>query len=36
MEDEWISRKVLDGKFHNARPVGKPRTKWEHDFRRDT
>ena len=24
MEDERISKKVLNGKFHNTRPVGKP------------
>ena len=29
MEDERIPRKVLNGKFHNTRPVGKPRTRWE-------
>jgi len=28
-EDETIPKKVPNGKFHNTRPVGKPRTKWE-------
>jgi len=28
MEDEQIPIKVLNGKFHNTRPVGKPRTRW--------
>jgi len=28
--------KVLNGKFDNARPVGKPRKGWEDVFRRDT
>jgi len=32
----YPKEKVLDGKFHNKRPVGKPRTKWEHIFWRDT
>ena len=37
MEDECIPKKrVLNGKFHNKRPVGKPRTKWEDVFWRDT
>jgi len=26
MKDESIPKKVLNGKFHNTRPVGKPRT----------
>lgn len=28
MEDERLSKNVLNGKFHNTRPVGKPRTRW--------
>jgi len=35
MEDERIPRKVLSGKFHTTRPVGKPRRRLEHDVRRD-
>jgi len=35
MEGERISKKVLNGKFHNTRPVGKPRTKWEFIIWRD-
>jgi len=30
------SQKVLNGKFHNRRAVGKPRTRWEDVVRRDT
>jgi hypothetical protein len=29
MEDERIPNKVLNGKFHNTRPVQKPRTRWD-------
>jgi hypothetical protein len=29
-------KKVLNGEFHNKRPVGKPRTRWEDVVRRDT
>ena len=29
MEEERIARKVINGKFHNTRTVGKPRTRWE-------
>jgi hypothetical protein len=29
MGDERIPKKVLDGKFHNLKPVGKPNTVWE-------
>jgi hypothetical protein len=37
MEDERIpEEKVLNGKFDNARPVGKRRTRWEEVVRRDT
>jgi hypothetical protein len=28
MEKERIPKKVLNGKFHTTRPVGKPRTRW--------
>ena len=30
------SKKVLNGKFRNRRPVGKPRTRWEDVVREDT
>jgi hypothetical protein len=36
MEDGKIPQKVLNGEFHNTRPVGKPRTRWEDVVRRDT
>ena len=36
MGDERIPKKVLYGRFHNKRPVGKPRTRWEDVVRRDT
>ena len=37
MDDERIPKeKVLNGKFDNVRPVGKPRTRWEDVVRRDT
>jgi len=37
MEDERIPKEnVLNGKLDNARPVGKPGTRWEDVFRRDT
>ena len=29
-------KKVRNGKFHNTRPVGKPRTRYEGVFRSDT
>jgi hypothetical protein len=35
MEEERIARKVLSGKFHNTRTVGKPRTRWEDVGQRD-
>jgi len=35
MEGERIPQKVLNGKFHNTKPVGEPRTKWEFIIRRD-
>jgi hypothetical protein len=28
-------RKVLHGKFHNARSVGRPRTRWKNVIQRD-
>jgi hypothetical protein len=34
-KDERIPKKVLNGKVHNTRPVGKPRTRWE-DVLKDT
>jgi hypothetical protein len=36
MEDEIIPKKILYGKFHKRRPVGKPRTRWKDVVRRDT
>ena len=36
VEDKRIASEILNGKFHNARPVGKPRTRWEDVVRRDT
>jgi hypothetical protein len=36
MEDEIIPKKVLNGKCHNKRPVGKPRNRWEGIIQRDT
>jgi hypothetical protein len=36
MEDERIPNKVLNGKFHNTRPVQKPRTRWEDIIQRKT
>jgi hypothetical protein len=29
MEDDIIPKNVPNGKFHNTRPVGKPRTRWK-------
>jgi hypothetical protein len=29
MEDESNSTKILNGGFHNTRPVRKPRTRWK-------
>jgi hypothetical protein len=28
-------KKILNGKFHNERSVGKPRTRWENVVQRD-
>lgn len=36
MEDERILKKVLHGKFHNTRPVCKPRIRWENVVWMDT
>ena len=36
MEDERIPPKILNWKFHNTRPLGKPRARWEDVIRRDT
>ena len=36
MEDERIPKKVLNGKFRNTRPVGKPRTRREDNVQTDT
>jgi hypothetical protein len=35
MEEKRIPKKVLNGKFHNKRPVGRPRTRWEDSVQRD-
>jgi hypothetical protein len=35
MDNSGIPKKVLDGKFHGRRPVGRPRLRWE-DIRRDS
>jgi hypothetical protein len=29
MEEGRIPKKALNGKFHNTRPVGRPRIRWE-------
>jgi hypothetical protein len=29
MEEGRIPKKVMKGKFHNTRPVGRPRIRWE-------
>jgi hypothetical protein len=37
IQDESIlPKKALNGKFHNTRPVGKPRIRWQDVVRRDT
>jgi len=36
MGDERIPKKVLNEKFHNLKPVGKPQTIWEDVFWRNT
>jgi hypothetical protein len=35
-EDARIPYKVLNGKFFNTRPVGKPRTRWKDVIWKDT
>jgi hypothetical protein len=35
MEEERIPKKVLNGNFHTARPVGRPRTRWVDVVQRD-
>jgi len=35
MEEERIPKKVLNGKFHTTRPVGRPRTRWANVVQRD-
>jgi hypothetical protein len=35
MEGERIPKRVLNGKFHNTRSVGKPRTRWKYIVQRD-
>jgi hypothetical protein len=35
MEEERIQTKVFNGKFHNTRPVGRPRTRWANVVQRD-
>jgi hypothetical protein len=36
MEYERSPKKVLNGKFHNTRVAGKPRTRWEEVVRMNT
>jgi len=36
VEDERIPEVVLNGKFHDTRPVGKPRTRWKDVVQRVT
>jgi hypothetical protein len=35
MEEERIPKKVLNGKFHTTRSVGRPRTRWVDVVQRD-
>jgi hypothetical protein len=28
MDEERISKNILNGNFHTTRPVGRPRTRW--------
>jgi hypothetical protein len=35
MEEERISKKVLNGNVHTTRPVGRPRTRWADVIQRD-
>jgi hypothetical protein len=34
-EEERIPKKILNAKFHNTRPVRKPRTRWEDVVQKD-
>jgi hypothetical protein len=36
VEAERISEEVLNGKFYDTKPVGKPRTRWKDVVRRVT
>jgi hypothetical protein len=36
MEEERIAKKILNGKFHDTRSVGKQRRRWEDVAQRDT
>jgi hypothetical protein len=36
MEDERIPKMVLNGRFHNTRPVGRPRARWADAVQRDS
>jgi hypothetical protein len=36
MQPHITTQKVLDGKFHGRRPVGRPRLRWEENIRRDS
>jgi hypothetical protein len=35
MEEQRIPKEVLNGNFHTARPVGRPRTRWADVVQRD-
>jgi hypothetical protein len=35
MGEERIPKKILNGNFHTARPVGRPRTRWADVVQRD-
>jgi hypothetical protein len=35
MEEGRIPKKVPNGKFHNTRPVGRPRIRWEDAVQKD-
>jgi hypothetical protein len=35
MEERWIPKKVLNRKFRNTRPVGRPRIRWEDAVQKD-
>jgi hypothetical protein len=36
IDNSKITKKVLDGKFHGRRPVGRPRLRWEDNIKRDS